>query len=198
MSTNVGRAFGFTGDEFTTRLDGQTATFVIRPNDSEIARRARFGLGAVTERDLLSILGSLPLGLAVSWADIDPVLAAVLDTAPSGVVAIDQTTVTRTLRPAIHLDAVYVRDRNWRRGLERVSLFAPDAPRALLLEVSPRDLDAVGRLASRLGVGVVLPDGTIIGSCSRRFVRVSVRRWRVLELLYRRWSAELLRSRRAV
>lgn len=179
--------FGFGGELMPTRLEGRSVIVAIRRDLSEIARRRRYRLGPILDRDLLRALESLPLNSSVRWADIDPMTAAVLDVAPTGVVESTALTVTRRVSPAVDLRGVLLSDTNWKRGLERASIFAPDAPRGLLVQTQPKRLDEVIDQATRLGIGVALPSGRLIGFCSRRYVRFGPRRWRVLETLYRHW-----------
>ena len=76
---------GFAG-ELTRDLlvFGQRVDVWLRPDSAEIDRRAHTGLGALADADVLRVLMTLPVGLAVRMMDLHPLDRLVLETLPDG------------------------------------------------------------------------------------------------------------------
>jgi hypothetical protein len=181
---------GFAGDLVPgVRFATSTVTAVVRFDLAEVARREHAGVGAVTQYRLIEALAALPLEWPVPWADLDPIVAAVLDQGPPGIVRRTPRFVERVWRPAVAVTGVFTSATDWRRGLEAVGVFGPDAPRGLVLRVRPRDHDELLAAAERFGIGIVAPD------CHGEWQRLvdparvhagdpGPRHWRFLEAVY--------------
>lgn len=116
---------------------GTAVTALFETDAAEHERRVAVGAGPVLDRSLLETLAELPHLEHVSWADIDPMKHALLDTAPPGTLRTSALTVARLWRPALRLHAVTRTVRRWRQDLQAVSRFAPDAPRYLVVGERP-------------------------------------------------------------
>jgi hypothetical protein len=166
---------------------------VVTLDHAEIRQRSAARLGPVVDLDLLEALASLPHGKAAEWSSIDPVAQPTLDRAPIGVLDSDAWVVTRIWRPALSVQCVIVTSGDWPRGLSSVSLFAPDAPRALVVPRLPRRPARLLELAGRAGVGIVsLEDSPslILRPSRPELRRPGPRHWRFLETVFARWLAE--------
>jgi hypothetical protein len=181
--------FGFTGIVMrSVSWAGTRFRAVIRPEWGEIDRRARYGLGAITDYRLLCALSTLPHDVEVPWQTIDPVIAAILDCAPAGVVDASAQGVRLLLRPAVELTGVYTVSKD-RHALDRVGMLANEAPAGLVLRQRPPGLDKALARAVRFGLGLGLLNGGqlhVLAWPIRR-PRPSLNRSRLLEAIYARW-----------
>lgn len=140
------------------RLLGRNVHAVMTRFDDEHERRRDCGLGAVDDRSLLRVLFDLPLGIAVPSAQLDGWGRGVLRRAPRGVVERDRRAVTRVACPAVRVDLVIVRARDWRCGIFDASQYGPFCRRVLALSAGPERRGEAEKLAleARLyGIGVV-------------------------------------------
>lgn len=157
----------------------------VRPDWSEVNRRAAHGLGAVTSYTLLDAVTTLPIGLEVPWDEIDPVMAGFLDCAPPGVASCSSTGITRELRvPLRSIEIVKLSD-SW-RAAGRVGVLARDAATTLVVRHRPRDLSTAVSVASRCGLGLVHVDGDHVEELAEptAMASPSLRRTRLLEVVY--------------
>jgi hypothetical protein len=177
----------------TVRFAGTSVNALFEIDVQEHERRVAAGAGPVVERDLLETFAELPLLEHIEWTSIDPMKQALLDTAPPGALATAANTVARLWRPALRLHAVTRTARHWRQDLEAVSLFAPDAPRYLIVGRRPAADHPMVAEANWLGVGIVLHDGDLVLPAERLPASRTPRHWRLLESVYEAWlgSAEI-------
>ena len=133
--------------------------------------------------------------------ELDPVTIRLLGTAPPGVVEDTGTAVIRRWRPAVTITGILlVTGRQWREGLQNVSLFAPDAPRGLVLRQPPRDEQAVREEAQQLGIGVIAPDANagwqlLVEPLRDKTYDLGPRHWRLLEITYLAWRERVYAER---
>lgn len=192
MIARVAAALGFEGIVLPdVAIAGERVALVIQLDEEEIARRDRAGFRQpLTDRTALRAIGELPLGLPVPWASIDPLVAALLDGLPPGVVESDSEVVVRRFRPAARLVGAVVIGRDPESSLRSVSWLAPDAPRGIGVAQSMCGQRLVDR-ARTLGIGVATAqdqDVRRLVKPSRRFLVPSgPRRWRNAELAYEAW-----------
>jgi len=190
--------FGFTGEVVTgVRLLGMDLTAVVRIDIAEVQRRDQVGLGAVVDHDLTEALAELPVDWPVPRTELDPVTVARLKVAPPGVVEETTTALVRQWRPALTLSGVFIVVRRaWRAGLQKVSLFAPDAPRGLVVCNPPQNMEPVLALAKELGIGLIAPNGhgwrLVLEPDRQPSYAPGPRHWRLLESVYRTWRLSLL------
>ena len=186
--------FGFDGLILPdVTLAGVTVDIVIRLNYEELERRNELHLGAVVDRDLLEVLGQLPLGWRVPVHDLDPVVRVLIDGAPPGLVERAGDTLARQYRPAIRAAGVIVRRQDWRQGIDVVSRFASVAPRGLVLTGSAMDVDEAATSAQRLAIGLAVrrskagPAQLLVRS-GRRYQRPGTAQWLFSERVFAEWQ----------
>ena len=120
--SNGAAVFGFDGFVLPdVTLAGVTVDVVIDLNTEELERRNELQLGPVDDRDLLEVLGHLPLGWRVPVDEIDPVTRVLIEGAPPGLVERVGDTLVRCYRPAIRTAGVITCRRDWQQGIELVS-----------------------------------------------------------------------------
>jgi hypothetical protein len=170
-----------------------TCTAIVQLDAAEVQRREAVGLGVVLDHHLTQALSQLPLEAPLAWKALDPIVRAVLDCAPAGVLRSTPTHVERLWRPALAVSGVLVVADNWRAGLEQVGIFAPDAPRGLVLTRPMPDVAELVARAGRFGIGVVSAgvDGKfqVLQRPINRHARATARHWRFLETVYGTWLA---------
>jgi hypothetical protein len=185
---------GFEGEAVSdVQFATSSCTAIVQLDTIEVQRREAMGLGPVLDHQLIQALSGLPLESPVGWETLDPVVRAVLGCAPAGVLRTTPFFVERLWRPALTVSGVLVVADDWRASLERVGVFAPDAPRGLLLTRPLQDASQVVSRARRFGIGVVGADPggkwQLLQEASNRHVRATARHWRFLETVYATWLA---------
>jgi hypothetical protein len=191
--TAAAALLGFEGDLVErVQFANKQVIAIARVDEAELTRRAQAGLGPVLDYRLVEALASLPLGLPVSWEEIDPIVRAVLDCAPPGVLRATPAQVERLVRPAVRVTGVLTVTRDWRTGVNTVGILAGHALPGLVLPYRPRDTEPILARASRFGIGVVSRDrqeGWHLLLAARRARRADLgpRHWRFLETVYATW-----------
>lgn len=140
---------------------GHAATAHIERVDDEIARRAEHGLQAVTDRELLRVLFTLPADYPVPRHDLDARQFGRLRRAPAGVCDLDRQDVTRRLVPAIRVHGVTVTAAPTLSQLRAASVLAPFAQLTLQLTGTDAPYELVER-AAHLGIGLISPHGRLL------------------------------------
>lgn len=182
--------FGFAGEVVEhVRWAGTNFNAVVHVNLDEVRRRQAVGLGHILDFQLLEATSTLPYQQPVNWDDIDPVVAAVLDCAPEGVVDVTTDTATLVMRTPLELTGVYTVSSH-EDALRRVGLLARVAPTGVVLRQHPRErLPQAVDVASRFGLGLsVLEDGVLRPMTAPTSTpQPGIGRTRVLEAVYGRW-----------
>jgi hypothetical protein len=185
--------FGFDGFVLPDlTLAGVTVDAVIGLDDEEVERRNKLQIGSVDDRDLLEVLGHLPLGWRVPVDELGPVMRVLVEGAPAGLVERAGNTVVRCYRPAIRTAGVIVRRRDWRQGIELVSRFAAVAPRGLILTGSVLDTDEAISSARRLEIGLAIrrtkaDPAKLLVPAGTRFRRPGTAEWLFSERVFAEW-----------
>jgi hypothetical protein len=164
-------------------LAGYTFDVVATTDDDELCRRQAAGLTSVENRELISVLASLPSGRPVDYSSLPLFAQTVLDTAPTGVVEFDGDAVVRLCRPIVAIDGIMVSQLG-RHGDGNLPVpFASVAPRGVLVDRAPAQRND----RADVGVVVLLPTGDLAlhASAGRRWVREGWRSWRFSELVFR-------------
>jgi hypothetical protein len=149
---------GIPGTVICADLLDVEARLVLQLDEAEHLRRSAAGLAAVTDRSVLRLLCTLPWGYEVAWRDLPRADWARLRSLPSGVVAASRAGVTRLLMPPLALACGVIVDDDWRRGLDHASVFAPFAPRILLMPITPPNTEELALEAALFGVGVAVAE----------------------------------------
>jgi hypothetical protein len=196
---NGGQIFGFSGTSLPIKRYGRKVNVLIELNEGEMIRREEFGTGALVDRDLLEALGSLPQGIAIPWASTNPAIWPFLDSAP-GVVKRGSTHVERLYEPAVRVVGVVKRSRSWLQALEAISLFAPHAPRGLIL-LGEGDPSETLRRAQQIGVGIAhnpkAREIQILTPPSKGYIRSGPADWFFREAVFDEWLARYKESAQA-
>ena len=188
---NEGRVFGFAGRWLPRlRVYGREVGAVIRVDVAELERRQEICMEPLCDPDLMSALAVLPYRTPISWDTIDPVIQATLDNAPEGTLLKGRRTVERIYRPALDVVGIVKRSKSWLVALEAVSLFAPHAPRGLVL-LGQGDDRSVRLRAVQVGVGLARHQpvsGTVLlERPSRAHVRGGPKHWAFTEVVLAQW-----------
>ena len=139
------------------RLLGRHVEAIVTHVADEQTRRRTCGLGAIEDSALLRVLFELPVGMAVPLSGLGRWERSVLSRSPRGAVAMTQSTVTRLACPAVRIEMVVVRARDWERGIYWASQFGPFCRRALVLSSMPADDgDRLLLEAGMFGIGVII------------------------------------------
>ena len=185
--------FGFDGSLLPdVMLAGVTVDIVIGLDGEELERRSELNLGPVVDRALLEVLGQLPLGWQVAVDELDPVVRAMVEGAPPGLVERAGNTLERRYRPALRTTGVITHRRDWRQGIEVVSRFASVAPRGVMLTGAAMHVDEAVDSARRLGIGLAARrgkagSGQLLVPSDTRFRRPGTSEWLFSERVFAEW-----------
>jgi hypothetical protein len=172
------------------RLLGREVGAVVAPVADEWRRRADCGLGPLDDPALLRVLFELPVGVGVSSRTVGRWERGVLAASPPGAVERGPGTFTRLACPAVKVEMVVVRARDWRRGIWWASQYGPFCRRVLVLPSLPSDDERESlELEARLyGIGVVssreAADGWLVSPAPFRQQRLSSGHWLFQERAY--------------
>jgi hypothetical protein len=169
-------------------LGRQVEAFVTHVGDEQARRRA-CGLGGIEDSALLRVLFDLPVGAAVPWSGLSRWACSVLGRSPRGAVKADRETVTRLACPAVKVEMVVVRARDWEHGIYWASQFGPFCRRALVLPSMPADDgDRLLLEAAMFGIGVIIrrqaEEGWLVPPAPFRPQRASSGQWLFHERAY--------------
>jgi hypothetical protein len=174
-----------------TRLMGQYVEAIVTHVADEQARRRACGLGAIEDSALLRVLFDLPVGMPVPSSRLSNWERSVLSRSPGGAVETSRNAVTRLACPAVKLEMVVVRARNWERGIHWASQFGPFCQRALVLSSMPpadRDRDLLLMESRMFGIGVIISgqayEGWLVAPAPFRPKRASSGQWLFHERAY--------------
>ena len=182
------KALGFKGQLVTgVRLDAATVDLTVRWNVWEMERRRRGGLPALTNLETLELLESLPYGYPVppdgfqhfERVEMDALGGQVVETTPAGYV--------RRWQPILDVTGIFLRSQEWRASLYAVSVFAGDAPRAVIVERRPRNWRELVTAARKVGVGIAcMTNGgaAVLVPPERHLARADALYWQLCEQVY--------------
>lgn len=166
---------------------GRSFHALVHLDAREHRRRLDIGLTTVLDRQVLAILGTIPSGHALPWDAVDPLDAAVLDTAQDGLVQDSDAGVERNYTPALDVAYVIATEAPITRRIEEISLFAAVAPRIVVgSSFTTEALD----VAEHLGVGCIEcgrgndASTRMLVEASRARIKPDPTRWWFQELLY--------------
>lgn len=179
--------FGFKGEVIAdVQRHGHVADVVVRWNEDQVELRRDLEEPAVTDRDALAAMSTLPFRMPVPWTEIDPIVAVVLDSLPSALVRRGPLTVERMYSPPLDVVGVFKKTNRWTEGFEATTYLGRGAPRGVVL-TSRRDIARICHRARLVGIGVAVSDGPspeVAVAPSTRFVRMDDLTWLVAELVY--------------
>jgi hypothetical protein len=162
-------------------LLGQPVQLEHVPVWDELERRARYGLGAVCDRELLGVLFALPTDLPVPRNSLTSRQLRLLRRAPEGTAEFTRRDITRRAVPPIRVRHVTLHARPTPTSLRALSVFGPFCARTLCATTAEIS-DAAVVEAQHLGIAIATPDGESV--CRGREFRVhrhSAATWLFLE-----------------
>lgn len=144
------------------RAADSRADALVRLDDAELARRARYRLGAVTSSTaLLDALLTLPVDMPVRMCDVEPDTAWSLKRAPEGVVDFDGPDwVIRRLTPPLTVGAAITYGSRWGAALGRVGIFVGYCQAIAVFKKPPKDFGSYAWEATFSGIGVWVGEGS--------------------------------------
>lgn len=151
-------------DSTSVRVFGTSATILHTTHQAEHERRQAAGLRHVDSMELLDVLMDLPVNAPVPLSSISRPDLRVLRNAPTGVVRITASAVTRLVTPAVTPMLAVVYASRWRDGLADASEFAAYLPRMFVIDELPAAAGEALAEASWYGIGVAVgpPDAATI------------------------------------
>lgn len=151
------------------------------PVGDEVDRRAESGLGAICDRELLSVLFALPADLPVPRRSLTDRQLRLLRRSPDGAADITRSEVTRRVVPTLRVRHVTFDARPTVANLRKLSTFGPFTSRTL--RATAADVgDAAISEAGRLGITIAAADGRTICDGARFTVhRHTAATWLFLE-----------------
>lgn len=148
------QAFGFTGQLVKLDLPAGRVAVAVEIDEEEHARRTETGLGAITDRELVTALWELPHSLHIPEAAIPAWAVDSLRRAPVSVVASDGMSLSRQSRPPLSVSGALAVGQKLERLLQRVGQLSAIASMAIIVQ-NDVDADDPWMLnAALFGVGV--------------------------------------------
>jgi hypothetical protein len=142
------------------RLLNQQVTVQFLRVDDELKRRRQVGLGAVADRELLTVLFDLPVDLPVPRDTLTTRQLRLLRKAPDGAVELPRREITRLLVPAIRVTRVEAHGLPTTARLRQVSQFGAFAARTFVVRATPTPVTVAE--AIRWGIGLKHADGRLL------------------------------------
>lgn len=148
------RMFGFDGPPTEISLPEGPVAVTITVDQTEHARRVALGLGAISDRQLLTALWELPYALDVPTKRIPGWASARLTGTALPVVSADSDLLQRVVHPPLTVSGVLAVGRSLDRPLRRVGQLSAVAPMAVVVQHQVEADDPVLLEAALYGVGV--------------------------------------------
>ena len=152
-------AFAFHGDLVEVHLRDGPVVLTVAPDQQEHARRSAVGLGAITDRELLTALWELPAGYRVSASALPQWTLDRLHGIPAGVVEELDDSVIRAARPPVRITGALAIGRRFDRILTRVGQVSALAPMAVVVDRAVESTHSGVLDAQLYGVGVGVARG---------------------------------------
>lgn len=148
------QAFGFKGILVRLEFPAGHVHLAVNLDEGEHSRRAQEGLGAITDRELVTALWELPHAVEVPRASVPSEVLAVLDQAPVSAVEAEGGSLVRKSCPPLAVSGVLAIGRNLERLLVRVGQLSAVASMAVVVQHDVDPADPWMLNASLYGVGV--------------------------------------------
>lgn len=173
------------------RITGGRADAFVRIDRAEHERRCDTKLKAVTQLWHLDMLMNLPLDEPVAVSSLTGDERWCLDHMPAGAIERDGSWAIRRCKPVATITAVVLWGAELRQLLTRLAPFARVAPRMIVLDHVPKDLDQVAWEACYEGAGVWVATATeateLIVPAAQRPRSCTPGRWKANEYAYKAW-----------
>ena len=187
-------AFGFAGEVVKISLPVGPVAVTVSIDEHEHARRARVGLGAITDREVVTALWELPHAMRVQQSAIPAWARPLLDRAPTTAVIADGGSLIRESRPPLTVSGVLAVGHSLERLVRRVGQLSAVASMAVVVQ---RDVDPVDPWmlnAALYGVGVARSRNGVLTSVSEPkhiIPTLGAYRWWICELAYKQITASV-------
>lgn len=175
-------------DSIETASRSATTTFDLAINVEEHDRRIDVDLVAVTSRDLLADLMTLPLGMGVAEAAFGEATLRRLWRSQPGIVDTDDGNLVRRLAPPARIVTATVSADSWKTALRSLDLLAAHTERHVALPSGEIEDPLVRFSAERFGIGLWSHEGAQVLP-AEPFVRqrFTPTGWAFTERMYERW-----------
>ena len=182
------RVFGFAGDVVKISLPDGPVAMTVSLDEHEHTRRARLGLGAITDREIVTALWELPHAMPVEQSAIPDWARPLLDRAPTAAVAADGGALIRENRPPLTVSGALAVGRRLERLVRRVGQLSAVASMAVVVQGDVDRADPWMLNAALYGIGVASSRGGQLTPVSepRHIVpTLGAYRWWICELAYK-------------
>ena len=183
------QAFGFAGEAVEIKLSDGPATVVVCIDEHEHERRTRAGLGAITDREVVTALWELPHATPIERSALPSWVHPLLVRAPEGAVSTDGSALTRVSQPPLNVSGALAVGRNLEHLVRRVGQLSAVAPMVVVLQGDVDQHDPWLLNASLYGMGVAQSrSGTLapISMPASVVPTLGAYRWWICEMAYER------------
>lgn len=186
------RVFGFSGQLVRINLPAGPVAVTVSLDEHEHSRRARSGLGAITDRELVTAMWELPHAVQVRKSALPAWALSLLGRAPAAAVVSRGEWLTRESRPPVCVSGALAVGRSLERLLHRVGQLSAVASMAVVVQ---RDVDPADPWmldAALYGVGVARSDNDVLTTVSQPepvTPTLGPYRWWISELAYQQITA---------
>lgn len=181
------QAFDFAGEVVGIDLSDGPVAVVVYIDEHEHERRTRAGLGAITDREVVTALWELPHATPIERSVLPSWVHPLLDRAPEGAVSTDGSALTRANQPPLNVSGALAVGRNLEHLVRRVGQLSAVAPMAVVLQGDVDQHDPWLLNASLYGMGVAQSrSGTLapISMPASVTPTLGAYRWWICELAY--------------
>lgn len=181
------QAFGFVGDVVKINLPDGPVALAVRLDEHEHARRTRAGLGAITDREVVTALWELPHAIPVEQLAIPAWARPLLDRAPAAAVVTDGSSLMRKNQPPLTVFGALAVGRSLERLVRRVGQLSAVAAMAVVVQGDVDPADPWMLNAALYGMGVASSKSgqlTPVSEPSHIIPTLGAYRWWICELAY--------------
>ena len=193
------QAFGFAGDVVEISLPAGPVAVTVRLDEHEHERRARVGLGAITDREVVTALWELPHAMRVEQSAVPAWARPLLDRAPAAAVVTDGGSLIRESRPPLTVSGVLAVGPSLERLVRRVGQLSAVASMAVVVQRDVDPADPWMLNAAVYGVGVARSrNGRLAAVSEPKHIipTLGAYRWWICELAYKEIAESVTSSLR--
>ena len=182
------QAFGFVGEVVKIKLADGPLAVTVSLDEHEHARRARVGLGAITDREVVTALWELPHAMPVEQSAIPTWARPLLDRAPTTAVVTEDGSLIREHRPPLNVTGAIAVGRLPERLVRRVGQLSAVASMAVVVQGDVDPADPWVLNAALYGMGVATCRSgrlTPVSEPNHVIPTLGAYRWWICELAYK-------------
>ena len=187
------RAVGFIGEVVRINLTDGPVAVTVDVDEHEHERRMRAGLGAITDREVVTALWELPHAMSVESSAIPSWAHTLIDRAPEAAISADGNAWVRMSRPPLKVTGAIAVGRSPERLVRRVGQLSAVAPMAVVLQGGVERHDPWLLNTSLYGMGVAQSRGGTVTTLSMPddvTPTLGPYRWWICEMAYERLGFE--------